>query len=59
MALPPNPQVNSEVRDIAARIDSIEARNTNLNMERVVTDLAQVKSENKELTKQIKKIKGV
>lgn len=47
-------KTQNDIRDITSQIDDIESRNTNLNMERVLNDLAQVKKENKALTAQLK-----
>lgn len=47
-------KIENEIMSLQTQIDDIEARNTNLNMERIQSDLAQVKAENKQLTAQLK-----
>ena len=47
-------RVQGEMRELQASVADLEGRNTALNMERVETDLAQVKKENKQLTAKIK-----
>ena len=39
----------NKVRELEQEIETLEARNTNLNLERVTEDLTQVQKENKEL----------
>lgn len=46
-------RLRNEIREMTARIDGLEARNSNLNMERIKTDLTQVKKENKALQDQL------
>lgn len=47
-------KTQNEIRDLQSQIDDIESRNTNLNMERILNDLAQVKKENKALAAKLK-----
>ena len=47
-------RVQGEMRELQASVADLEGRNTALNMERVETDLAQVKKENKQLTAKLK-----
>jgi hypothetical protein len=47
-------KIESEILSLQTQMDDIEARNTNLNTERIEADLAQVKAENKQLAAQIK-----
>jgi hypothetical protein len=48
-------RLNNEVRELTRQYEELEQRNTNFNMERVQTDLEQVKKENKSLNSKIKK----
>jgi len=48
----------NEITEMQSRIEAIESRNTNLNMERVQKDLEQVKKENKQLATKIRAIKA-
>ena len=47
-------RMQGEMRELQASVADLEGRNTALNMERVETDLAQVKKENKALTAKLK-----
>ena len=47
-------RLQSEMRELQASVDDLESRNTALNMERVETDLAQVRRENKALQAKLK-----
>ena len=47
-------RVQGEMRELQASVADLEGRNTALNMERVETDLAQVRKENKALTAKLK-----
>lgn len=50
---------STEARELQQRIETLEARNTNLNMSRVAADLEQVRKENKELADQLRARGGV
>lgn len=44
----------NKVRELEQEIETLEARNTNLNLERVTEDLTQVQKENKELKEKLR-----
>lgn len=50
--------INNETRDLVSQIESLEARNTNLNMERIQSDLEQAKKENAALKAQLAAVAG-
>lgn len=50
-------RARNEVLDVMTRIESLEARNSSLNMARVTEDLAAVKAENQQLTTRLKALK--
>ena len=47
-------RVQAEVREMQGQVEDLEGRNTSLNMERVETDLAAVRKENKQLASKLK-----
>ena len=47
-------RVQAEVRELQGQVEDLEGRNTSLNMERVETDLAAVRKENKQLASKLK-----
>ncbi len=51
-------RTKNELLDIQARIESIESRNSSLNMQRVTDDLTSVRNENKILTTKLKTLKA-
>lgn len=51
-------KAKNEIRELTSQIESIESRNTNLNMERIKADLEGVQTENKALQAQLKKLVG-
>ena len=48
-------RVQGEERELQASVEDLDSRNTALNMERVETDLAQVRKENKQLQAKLKR----
>jgi len=46
-------RMKNDARDLTARIEALESRITNLNMERITADLGAVKKENKQLQEQL------
>jgi len=51
-------RAQNEARDLSAKIAQLESRNTHLNMEKVESDLLQVKQENKALMTKIKALRS-
>lgn len=49
----------NDVSDLTTQIETLESANTNLNMARIQEDISQVKEENQQLARKLKKLRGI